>query len=161
DSELLPRQFRWIAILQRAQFAAVDDELASVHGHRFRVTAVHRVKTKQVRHVLDVGQVVDGDQLQLRPADDQLQDRTPDPPETIDGDPSAHNACLRAASGFERSAPLGGAPCVAAVIALVPIVCRMSFNESTNFAMPSSRSCRVTCGTSIPARCRSRMTWMA
>jgi hypothetical protein len=54
DSELLPRQLRGIAILQRTQRTAVDDETVSVDRHRSRVATVHRVKTKQVGEVLDV-----------------------------------------------------------------------------------------------------------
>ena len=111
DAELLPRQFQRVAIPQRPQLAAGDDEMASFDDHGFRVAAVHGVEAKQVGEVLDVDQVVDGDQLELRLVDDQLQDRTSDSSQTVDGDLGAHITYLPIAGrAFSASPATRGVP---------------------------------------------------
>ena len=86
DAQLLPGELRWVAAAQRPQLAAGDDQIASVDDHGLRVPPVHRVEAKQVGEVLDVDQVVDGDQLERRLVDHQLQDRASDSSQTVDGD---------------------------------------------------------------------------
>jgi predicted acylesterase/phospholipase RssA len=61
-------------------------------GQRLRVAPVHRVESKQVGDVFDVGEIVDGDGLESRFVDDQLQDCPSDSPQAIVRDPDAHSA---------------------------------------------------------------------
>ena len=92
DAQLLPGEIQRVAAAQRPQLAAGDDQVVSVDRHGLRVPPVHRVEAKQVGEVLDVDQVVDGDQLERRLVDHQLQDRASDSSQTVDGDSGAHSA---------------------------------------------------------------------
>jgi len=68
DAERLPRQLGGVAFGKHAQRLAVDRD--AVVGGRNRVGqhTHHRVVLEQVRHGLLVAEVVDGDDLHLRPA---------------------------------------------------------------------------------------------
>ncbi len=89
-----PGELRWIAAPQRAQLAAGDDQVGSVDDHGLRVASVNCVEAEQVGEVLDLDQIVDGDQLEGRVVDHQLEDRTSDPSKAVDGDSGAHAAVL-------------------------------------------------------------------
>ena len=63
-----------------------------VDGHGLRVAPVHRVEAKQIGEVLDVGEIVDRDELERRLVDGELQDRPSDSSQAVDGDSGAHSA---------------------------------------------------------------------
>src|SRR6185295_58298 len=92
DAQLLPGEPRWVAAPQRAQLAAGDDQIAAVDEHGLRVAPVHRVEAEQIGEIVDLDQIVDGDQLEGRLVDHQLQDRASDSSQAIDGDSGAHAA---------------------------------------------------------------------
>jgi hypothetical protein len=49
--------------IERSQFAAGDYKVASLNGHGLRVPPVDAVEAEQIGKSLDVGKVVDGDQV--------------------------------------------------------------------------------------------------
>src|SRR5690606_33612056 len=143
DTELAPRELRRIARAERPQPSARDTELAVLHGDGLRITAVHRVETKQVGQVLRVDEVVDRDELEPGLVDEQLQNRTADPAQPVDCRLAAHADGLRVSLGLSRW------PAVCAAV-FAEIVCKMSSYASTNLPMPSSSRRSVTRSMSIP-----------
>jgi hypothetical protein len=92
DAELAPGQLRRIALLDRADRVAVDDDRAAFGAHLERRAAVDAVRFEEVRVRLDVGEVVDRHDLDVGPPglDQRAQDEAPDAPETVDADLDRH-----------------------------------------------------------------------
>ena len=90
DVQLFPRQL--LRILHRQHFdrLSVDQDLIVFCFDAPLEGAVHRVVLQQIGQCLGVGQIIDGDELQLRIAEGSAQDVAPDPSESIDADFDSH-----------------------------------------------------------------------
>ena len=110
DAEILPRQRQGVAHAQRMQPATGDRQVASLDEHGLRIAPVHRVEAKQIGEVIDVGQVVHGNQLECRLIQGELQGRASDSSKAVDGDSDAHAvsfslACRMCAGRYNQSPP--------------------------------------------------------
>lgn len=96
-AELAPREVRRVALRERTDLLAVDDDVVVVEVHAQRETAEDRVVLEQVRERLVVREVVHADDLDVGARlDDGAVEVPSDTTEAVDTDADGHNALLRA-----------------------------------------------------------------
>ena len=96
DSELLPRQRGGVALGEHPELLPVDLQRAVERAHRARVGTEDRVVLEQMRKRLRIGQVVDGDPLDVGRLGTRLggaEHVAADPAESIDCDAYGHPCC--------------------------------------------------------------------
>ena len=80
-----------VAFCEHLDPPAGDDECSVLGAHRVREAPVDGVEREEVGERVGVGDVVDGDDVELGVAfDRRAQDRTADPAEAVDGDTGGH-----------------------------------------------------------------------
>ena len=96
DADILPRQQRRILLREDLELIAADLDRVAGRAHRHRQVAEHRVVLQQVRQRRRVGDVVDGDDVDVVMRERRAQDVAADPSEPVDANPNGHmSAFLR------------------------------------------------------------------
>src|SRR5262245_22177983 len=95
DAELLPRQLLHVGDVRHRELAAIDAERFAQHLHGAWKLAMRAVVTGQVRKCVDVGQFVEGDDLECRGTvafEIGAQHTAPNATQSIDGDAVAQSS---------------------------------------------------------------------
>src|SRR5690606_25506852 len=95
-AQLAPGEVRGVALGERTDLLAVDDDVVVVEVDGLAEAAQHRVVLEQVGQGLVVGQVVDANDLDVRTRLHESPVEVPaDTAEAVDADADGHNALLR------------------------------------------------------------------
>jgi hypothetical protein len=105
DAQVLPRELGRVLLGGDGDGLAVDDERLVAGLDRAAELAVDRVVLEEVRERLRVGEVVDGDDLQVLGAAlrDGAHDAASDTSESVDRDASGHWDLLRPSADVDRA----------------------------------------------------------
>src|SRR6478609_1310578 len=103
-AQLAPGEVRGVALGERTDLLAVDDDVLVVEVHAQRETAEDRVVLEQVRERLVVREVVDAHDLDVSARrHDGAVEVPSDTTEAVDTDADGHNALLRARRVYRRT----------------------------------------------------------
>src|SRR5689334_10601109 len=85
DTKLVPRQVRRVRLGERHDPSAIDDQRVLRDTDIAVVAAVDSVVFDEIREVLRIGDIVDGDEIEPFGIEEELQGGSSNPAQAVDG----------------------------------------------------------------------------